>query len=128
LLSLTEFALRPAPRAVEGGLPGVNLVGYLEGEFGVAAAGRMMARMVRASGVPMATTVLRPPEHENRHDYPTTIDGAPFDLSILAMNADGLLGFAETPAFDAHRHRRRVGVWYWETGPLPEWMRAAYDL
>ncbi len=45
----------------QGGLPGVNLVGYLDGEFGVAAAGRMVARMVRASGIPMATTVLRPP-------------------------------------------------------------------
>ena len=128
LLRLAPIELRPPPRAVPGGLPGVNLVGYLDGEFGVAAAGRMVARMVRASGMPMATTVLRPPEHEHRECFPTTITGAPFRLSVLAMNADGLVGFADTPEFDRHRDHPRVGVWYWEIGALPEWMRPAYDL
>jgi glycosyltransferase involved in cell wall biosynthesis len=76
----------------------------------------------------MATTVLHPPEHEHRARYATTALGAPYRLGVLAMNADGLLGFAATPEFTPYRDRPRVGVWYWEIGSLPEWMHAAYDL
>jgi hypothetical protein len=128
LHKLMPRALRPSPCPDGFVLPGVNLVGYLDGEFGVAAHGRVLARMVRASGVPMATTVLRPPEQQHRHHYPTTIEGAPFGLGMLAMNADGLLQFARSPGFAPHRDRPRVGVWAWEAGPLPEEMRPAYDV
>ena len=128
LLALTPLALRPAPRSVTNGLPGVNLVGYLDGEFGMATHGRMIARTVRASGIPMATTVLRPPEHEHRHAYPATMGGAPFRLNLLCMNADGLLVFSETPTFHELRSRTCVGVWAWEIGALPEAMRPAFDL
>jgi hypothetical protein len=128
LYELTALQVRPPPRVVPSGLPGVNLVGYLDGEFGVASAGRMMARMVRASGAPMATTIRRPPEHAHQHRYPTTIEGTPFRLGVLAMNADGLLEFAETSQFEPLRDRPRVGVWYWEIGALPKSVRPAYDL
>ncbi len=80
-------------------LLGVNLVGYLEGDFGVAAAGRMVARMIRASGIPLATTVVRPSLHRHRHHYPVTISGTPFNVTVLAMNADELLGYASTMDF-----------------------------
>jgi len=128
LHDLMPRALRPPPCRDAVVLPGVNLVGDLDGELGMAAAGRMLARMIRASGVPMATTVVRPPEHDRRHRYPTTIDGAPFGLGMLAMDVDGLLHFAGTSAFHPHRARPRVGVWDWAVGSLPERMRAAYDL
>ncbi|HEY8217642.1 MAG TPA: glycosyltransferase family 4 protein [Acidimicrobiia bacterium] len=128
MYELTPRDLRPPPWSVPGGLPGVNFVGYVDGAFGVASAGRMMARMITASGIPMATTVLRPPEHEHSHPYPTAMAGAPFNLSVLALNADGLLEFAKSPEFDAMRDRHRVGVWYWEIGALPKHMRPAYDL
>jgi len=109
-------------------LIGVNLVGYLDGDFGVAAAGRMVARIVRASGIPLAATVVRTAEHKHRHHFPTTLEGSPFGLSIFAINADGLLGYARTPAFTQHEHAKRVGIWYWEVGVFPEALRPALDL
>ena len=38
-----------------GSTPGVNLVGYLAGEFGVAAASRTLARMIRAISSTVST-------------------------------------------------------------------------
>jgi glycosyltransferase involved in cell wall biosynthesis len=123
-ISIMPSRLTP-PLATERALHGVNLVGYLSGEFGVGAASRMVARMIRASGVPLATTTLYTRSHLHGEDFPTTIEGAPFNLSILSMNADDLVRFADSVEFAAHRERRRVGVWYWEVGDLPAAMRRA---
>ncbi|HEV2309396.1 MAG TPA: glycosyltransferase family 4 protein [Acidimicrobiia bacterium] len=109
-------------------LVGVNLVGYLEGDFGVAAAGRMVARMVRASGIPLATTVVRPGLHRHRHPYPVTISGTPFNVTVLAMNADELLGYGSTAEFKRQSGNRRIGIWYWEVGKFPDALRPAFDL
>jgi glycosyltransferase involved in cell wall biosynthesis len=113
---------------VSNALPGVNLVGYLDGEFGVGAAGRLVARMIRAAGIPLASTVVTPEQHRNGDTYPSALTGSPFELSVLAMNADALLSFAKGPGWVAHRDKRRVGVWYWEVPVFPEQWRPAYQL
>jgi glycosyltransferase involved in cell wall biosynthesis len=109
-------------------LPGVNLVGYLEGEFGVGAAARMVGRIMRASGLPMATSVLRPEMHRHHASFASGVHGAPFSLTVLAMNADALLGYATSTDFRAYHATKRVGIWYWEVGVLPEHLRPAFDL
>jgi glycosyltransferase involved in cell wall biosynthesis len=112
----------------EGATPGVNLVGYLAGEFGVAAASRTLARMIRTTGLPVATTTVRVANHRHGVRPTTTLEGEPFDLSVLAVNADELLRLWNSPDLVLHHTRRRVGVWYWEVGVLPESMRRAFDL
>jgi hypothetical protein len=62
-LAGTPAELVPRPACP---LPGVNLVGYLHGEFGVGAAARLLGSAVRASGLPMSTTVIRPAAHRHR--------------------------------------------------------------
>jgi glycosyltransferase involved in cell wall biosynthesis len=108
--------------------PGVNLVGYLSGEFGVAAASRCLGRMIRATGLPVATTTIRVDNHRHTERPTTTLEGGPFDMSVLAVNADELLRLWDCPELTPHRARHRVGVWYWEVGVLPEPMRKAFDL
>jgi glycosyltransferase involved in cell wall biosynthesis len=110
------------------GSPGINLVGYHAGQFGVGEAGRRVARMARAAGVPVATTTLYPAHHVHVGTSGAEAAGAPHDVSVLSVNADSLLPLAGTAAFAPHRSRRRVGVWYWEVGPLPEAMRPAFEL
>ena len=51
-------------------LAGVNLVGYLKGEFGVADASRMVLDIVHAAGVPLAVSVLSADVHRNRKRPP----------------------------------------------------------
>ena len=109
-------------------LAGVNLVGYLKGEFGVADAPRMVLDMVHAAGVPLAVSVLSADVHRNRKPLRAELAGVPFDLSLLAVNADALIGWAKTSAFAPHQVRPRVGIWYWEVGLLPDEMHRAFDL
>jgi glycosyltransferase involved in cell wall biosynthesis len=128
LLGLTPARLRPPPPAVPGGLPGVNLVGDLDDGLGVGTAATMVARMIRASGMPLATATLRATEHQNGHRVRGTLGGAPFGLSILASGPEELLGFAKTPEFVEHEPRTRVGVWSWEVDKMPASMLRAFDL
>ncbi len=125
-LAHTPPALRLGGRS--GPLPGVNLVGYLEGEFGVGAAARMVGNIMRASGLPMATSVLRPDAHRHAATFVSGLHGVPFSLTVLAMNADALLGYATSTDFRAYERTKRVGIWYWEVGELPEHLRPAFGL
>ena len=124
----TPLALRVEPSGTPVSLSGVNLLGYLDGEFGVAAAGRMLSRMISASGVPLATTLLRTDAHRHRHPYLATIEGVPFDVTIFAVNAAELLHLSQTAEITNYPGRNRVGVWYWEVGVFPDFMRPAFDL
>jgi glycosyltransferase involved in cell wall biosynthesis len=49
-------------------------------------------------------------------------------VRLVAMNADGLLGYSQTPPFRDHRDATRVGIWYWEVGVFPEALRPAFEL
>jgi glycosyltransferase involved in cell wall biosynthesis len=125
------LASSPAPLAArvhDRRLPGANLVGYLRGEFGIGAAGRIIGSMIRASGIPMATSVVRPDVHRHTAEFVETLDGTPFEVSVLAMNADALLAFADTPEYAALAGTRKVGVWFWEVGVFPEHLHRAFDL
>jgi hypothetical protein len=124
----TPLALRIEPSEPPAPLSGVNLLGYLDGEFGVAAAGRMLSRMVSASGVPLATTLLRTDAHRHRHPHLATIEGVPFDVTIFAVNAAELLHLSRTAEMTHYPTRNRVGVWYWEVGRFPDFMLPALDL
>jgi glycosyltransferase involved in cell wall biosynthesis len=125
-LSVTPAALLDVGRVM--GLPGVNLVGYLHGQFGVGAASRLVGSIVRASGLPLATSVLHADGHRHGASFAGGVQGSPFSLSLLAMNADALIEFAKTPDYAALADTRRVGIWYWEVGAFPEELHGAFDL
>ena len=103
-------------------------MGYLAGEFGVAAASRTLGRMIRATGLPVSSTTIRVDNHRHRERPTTTFEGGPFDFSVISVNPDELLRLWPTPELAPHRERPRAGVWYWEVGILPEPMRRAFDL
>ena len=100
----------------------------MAGEFGLGAASRMVARMVRASGLPLSTTTIYPLEQRNDHEQHLIGEGARYCFSILAINANGLQSFSCDPHYELHRNRPKVGVWYWEVDKLPVSMRPAYEL
>jgi glycosyltransferase involved in cell wall biosynthesis len=108
----------PLPRS------GVNIVGSLEGGFGVGDASLLMSRCWRAAGIPVAHAPAR-------LDVPLcdrAMKGSFFGLTVLSMNADALCAFAETPKYASMREGTCVGAWYWEVGRVPSEHRRAFDL
>jgi glycosyltransferase involved in cell wall biosynthesis len=110
-------------------VPGVNLVGYFRGDFGVGEAGRMLSRAVSCTGLPLSTTTIRPGvQRHASHFLETGLDPV-FALNLLAVNPQGLLEVARDPHYAGFfTGRRNVGAWYWEVDVLPDDLTAAFDL
>ncbi len=110
-------------------LPGVNLVGYLRGDFGVGEAGRMVSRAVAASGLPLSTVTIRP--GVQRHDAAFLDPGLDpaFALNLLAVNPHGVFDLVADQAYaPLLASRPNVGMWYWEVDRFPAELAAAFDL
>lgn len=131
--SATEMRGLAGDPVEQAPLPGVNVAGYLKAELGVGEAARKMVDTVTASGEPVAVFAysgtssrqehpLRPPTLEVGRDVP------PYDVNIVAVNADSTSQFAidAGPAFFDRRYT--VGMWAWEVEDFPTAWMSAFDV
>jgi glycosyltransferase involved in cell wall biosynthesis len=111
--------------------PGVNLLGYARGEFGVAETARAYARALEHSGYPFlifnfeAGTASREQDHSMDEHLSETLRYA---VNAFFINADqmpiarSLLG---RPAFHGHYN---IGFWLWELEKFPRDWHCALNL
>jgi glycosyltransferase involved in cell wall biosynthesis len=99
---------------------GVNVIGFLGGDFGLGESARLMVGALQAAGIPHTTVAVDQRELSSRLSGAT--DSGPatetFDTSLLCVNAD------LTPAVAAALPRpgaatHRIGMWYWEVEDFP---------
>jgi len=107
-------ALRPARPA-----PGLDVVGFLDGELGIGESARLVVRALDAAGIPHAEhgvdLLLASPR---RAPARRTAASGPFDTALLCVNADLTPQVAATaPHLLADRYR--IGMWYWEVEAFP---------
>jgi glycosyltransferase involved in cell wall biosynthesis len=112
-----------APAAL-GGLPGVNVIGYLRSESGLGAAARGYIRALRTAGAPLSlidTGYLT----VNRTEDPTITDVDDewrHDVNLVVINADEHFHIASELGEQNFRSRYNIGVWAWELPSFPkEW-------
>lgn len=120
----------PVVRAqpADANLPGVNILGYIHGQFGLAEAARGYARALLDHGVPVALRDidLDLPHAWDDHALDAYIDNTvPHPVSILFVNPD----FQERALQDIGRARLEgrylIACWFWELETLPAaWMPA----
>lgn len=106
--------------------PGVNLVGFLEGELGLGEVARRLARALEHSGVPFSA--ISYPGIDHRHEYPLRLRvtrEATYDTNLICLNADYLPQFTADVGADFFARRYSIGVWFWETTVLRNEDRAA---
>jgi glycosyltransferase involved in cell wall biosynthesis len=97
-------------------VPGVNLVGFLEGELGLGENPRRLARALEHAGVPFAAIPYR--RTHSRQEHPVELElssEAPFDTNIVCLNADYLHAFLDDVGTGFFANRYSIGVWAWET-------------
>ncbi|MEI2794942.1 glycosyltransferase [Pseudoxanthomonas sp. F11] len=110
------------------GLPsaGVNLFGYMRGQFGLAESARLYARALLDSGADVSIVDIDlglPHGWEDRSLEPFIGDEAPHRISIIFVNPDYLdEAFAKIGrARLAGQHV--IGCWFWELEDIPaEWI------
>ncbi|MDQ2650833.1 MAG: glycosyltransferase [Actinomycetota bacterium] len=110
--AVATTALERPSRRVAVQTDGVDLVGYLDGEFGLGEAGRRLSAALHAAEVPVATIVHRAAEHQVRSSYRAD-DVFRHDVAIISTNGP------QTPtvhamARDELRGRHLIGYWHWE--------------
>ena len=109
-----------APQAAHTVPPaGVNVVGYLRGELGVGESARLMLSALTAAGIPHATaSVDRHLQSRQRSAYVASATGAPYDTTLLCVNADMTPTVAASVPSLLERSYR-IGMWYWEVEDFP---------
>src|SRR6266540_2313098 len=111
--------------------PGVNVVGYLRAELGIAEVARQIISGIERADIPYSTLTYRRTlsrqEHSHPIDRPDDIT-APYDTNIICVNADQLPYFRRDvgPTFFGERYS--IGVWFWEVARFPERLHSAFDL
>lgn len=103
---------------------GVNLVGFFTAEFGQGEVARRLDRALRHAGIPHTTIPYQEIPHRQEHAFDHS-DGGLFDLNVLCLNAEHLVGYAESEAAALLADRPSVGVWFWETSVFPDYLRPA---
>ncbi|MDG2525632.1 glycosyltransferase [Stenotrophomonas sp. HITSZ_GD] len=103
--------------------PGLNLFGYLRGEFGLAEAARAYARAALQGGIPVSlkdVDIATP--HSNRDERALThLASAPLPhlVDAVFVNPDNFSQAIAEPVERLHEHAYRVGFWFWELPQMP---------
>jgi glycosyltransferase involved in cell wall biosynthesis len=99
---------------------GVNIAGYLTGEFGLAESARSIIRSLQAVGVPCALNNVEiswlPNLDKTFKDFSET---NPYRINLVAVNSDAHLFYEHKgPAyFQGHYN---IATWFWESSSFPE--------
>lgn len=128
-------AWKPAPAAavaarsvVDPGLPGVNILGYIHGQFGLAEAARSYARALIENGVPVALRDidLDLPHGWDDHALDAYIDNdVPHPVSIIFVNPDYLAPALRQIGAAKLQGRHLIACWFWELETIPDsWLPA----
>ncbi|MEB1530134.1 glycosyltransferase family 4 protein [Xanthomonas sp. WHRI 7945] len=108
--------------------PGVNILGYIRGEFGLAESARMYARALIDAGVPVALydIDLGMPHSWGDHSMDGFIDERlPHPVSIVFVNPDYLEAALEHVGKTRMENRYVIVCWFWELEKIPDaWQEA----
>jgi len=110
------------------GAPGVNIHGFLRGQFGLAQSARMYARALIKAGVPVALNNLDLQISHGQEDR--SLDDwigneAPHPVSIIFVNPDFFAPALEQIGQERLRGRYLIACWFWELDQIPDdWIPA----
>jgi glycosyltransferase involved in cell wall biosynthesis/SAM-dependent methyltransferase len=119
------------PTAATGsGRPaGVNLVGFLQAEFGQGEVARRLASALERASIPFSAINQAAKFHREAHDFTLSPErDAPYDTNLLCLNAEHLLSLADGKGRELLYDRYSLGVWFWETSEFPDHLLPAFDL
>lgn len=108
--------------------PGVNLFGYIHGQFGLGQAARMYARALLGSGYPVTVNDagIRIPHACNDQSLSAHLGkGASHPLSLVFVNPDLYGELAPRLPQDTYT----IGFWFWELDTVPDaWLQTLHEV
>jgi len=111
--------------------PGVTMVGYVSGEFGVAENLRMAYSAIEAAKVPVdifkAGTEGAYGEEDTRYHH-HVVSRSPHAIQLYCINADQLRQVQDGLGKEQTQGRYKIGYWFWELPNFPKEWWHAFDL
>lgn len=111
---------------------GVNLCGFIQGDFGLGESCRSMARILEAADIPYTVVdfqgVLNQ-RYTNEEFAEKISNDFCYQINLFDINGDGYPAFLETVAEDVRAGRYNIGYWAWELPEaVPKTWEAAYGM
>ena len=129
---LERIAGRPtAPASGPKDLPGINLVGYAHGEFGVAEILRRYAHALQGSEVPFVVRNFDTGVASRQGDRSMQgflSEECRYDVNLFCINADQMPIAREQLGDAVFAGRYNIGCWFWELEKFPGQWHGAIDL
>lgn len=111
---------------------GINIVGYVRGEFGLGESARAQIRSIKAADIPHAIRNIDSSSHgngDNTFAEDFTEDN-PYAINLLNFNAEAMPEFLDNVGADYLKGKYNIGYWAWELPTFPqewEWLFQYYD-
>ena len=119
-------------QTINNSLFGINIVGYVRGEFGLGESSRAQIRSIKAAGIPHSICNIDCASHgngDNSFDQEFTSDN-PYAINLLNFNAEAMPEFLDNIGEEYLKDKYNIGYWAWELPTFPpewEWLFQYYD-
>ena len=113
-------------------LLGINVVGYVRGEFGLGESSRAQIRSIKAADIPHTICNIDSTSHgngDNTFASEFTNDN-PYAINLLNFNAEAMPEFLDNIGDEYLKGKYNIGYWAWELPTFPqewEWLFQYYD-
>jgi glycosyltransferase involved in cell wall biosynthesis len=132
-MPLVSAPRRERKAGVEGAreLPGVNMLGYARGEFGIAENVRSYARALEQADYPFLIynfdvgAASRQEDHSMERCFSDTLR---YGNNVFFINADQMQIARDVLGRETFLGRRNIGFWLWELEKFPHAWQSACDL
>lgn len=118
--------------AAEQHLPaGVNLCGFIKGDFGLGESARILARAFEAAGIPYTVVDFQGASahsYSNREFAHKITNEFRYRVNVIDTNGDGQELFLRDVAPEALEHRYNIGYWAWELPEFPQGWEKAFPV
>ncbi len=109
---------------------GINLAGFVRGEFGLGQAARANIRSLQAANIPLIINNIDSDWHRNLDSSHQAEDFAPdnpYPINFVNVNAEHIPELLRCMGEQYFEERYNIGFWSWELPKYPQHLRFAFD-
>ncbi|MEG5093141.1 glycosyltransferase, partial [Microcoleus sp. B13-B4] len=105
---------------------GMNIAGYINGEFGIGEGVRANIRAAEAANIPFViNNFTRSPHRKKDTTYQNFSQDNPHPVNLIQVNADEVATFIKHTGSSYFKNKYNIGFWAWELPAFPpEWQPA----
>ncbi|MEG4106565.1 glycosyltransferase [Microcoleus sp. S13_C5] len=105
---------------------GINIAGYISGEFGIGEGVRANIRATEAAKIPFViNNFTRSPHRKQDTTYQNFSQDNPHPVNLIQVNADEVATFIKHTGSSYFENKYNIGFWAWELPEFPpEWQPA----